>query len=171
MSVVVVRNYKNKIVIGSDSISVLRFTQSKIEYGKLHKINKDFIIGGVGLSADNSQMSLFARNHQPQRADEDGVMDFITEFIKWKKVKLDAPNTSLENSRFIIVFKKKVFVVEGGTLLVQEIKEGKYDAIGAGMDYALSSLYLGQTVEKAVEVACELSIYCEKPINLITIKK
>ncbi len=39
-----------------------------------------------------------------------------------------------------------------------------YEAIGVGTRYALSALCLGHSVEEAIEVACELSIYCEKPV-------
>lgn len=35
------------------------------------------------------------------------------------------------------------------------------------MDFALAALHLGHTAEEAVEVATELSIYCEKPVQVI----
>ena len=46
-----------------------------------------------------------------------------------------------------------------------------YTAIGAGMDYSLSALYLGNTVKESIKAACHLSIYCEEPINIIEIEK
>ena len=41
-------------------------------------------------------------------------------------------------------------------------------AIGAGEDYALASLHLGHTAKEAVETACELSVYCERPVKSLT---
>jgi len=40
----------------------------------------------------------------------------------------------------------------------------KFEAIGAGSDFALAALFLGKDSREAVEVACQLSIYCEEPI-------
>lgn len=53
--------------------------------------------------------------------------------------------------------------------------EGGYEmaadeAIGWGFDFALAALYLGHPVQKAVETAIELSVYCEGPIQAITRK-
>ena len=36
------------------------------------------------------------------------------------------------------------------------------------MDFALAALYLDNSAEEAVKVACELSIYCEEPIQMIS---
>jgi len=47
-------------------------------------------------------------------------------------------------------------------------KVTSYMAIGAGQTYALAALYLGQTAEKAVETAIELSIYCAYPIRKLS---
>jgi ATP-dependent protease HslVU (ClpYQ) peptidase subunit len=57
--------------------------------------------------------------------------------------------------------------VEG--FFVKEIVD--YTAIGAGMDFALSALYLGNSVEESIKAACHLSVYCEEPINLMKVKK
>ena len=46
-----------------------------------------------------------------------------------------------------------------------------YTAIGAGMDYSLAALYLGNSVKESIKAACHLSIYCEEPINIMEIKK
>jgi hypothetical protein len=46
-----------------------------------------------------------------------------------------------------------------------------YTAIGAGMDFALAALYLGNSVKEAIKAACHLSVYCEEPVNIIEIEK
>jgi ATP-dependent protease HslVU (ClpYQ) peptidase subunit len=73
----------------------------------------------------------------------------------------------LENSAFLVAYKQKVFFIDN--YFVQEIND--YYAIGVGMDYALAALYLGASVKEAIEVACHLSIFCEKPVNVIEMKK
>jgi ATP-dependent protease HslVU (ClpYQ) peptidase subunit len=37
-------------------------------------------------------------------------------------------------------------------------------AVGSGSDFALAAMYLGATAEEAVELACELDIYCSLPV-------
>ena len=74
---------------------------------------------------------------------------------------------SLIQCDYIIIYQGRAFYING--FFVDEIRT--YQATGAGMDYALSALYLGHGVEKAVETACELSIYCEQPIKKLIIKK
>jgi len=170
MSVVVVKNYKDKIVIGSDNISIRGITQSKKEFSKLQRVSKDIIIGSVGAKAIGALLRQFAKNHRPLVNNCDGILDFLNEFIVWKKKKLD-DSKDLSNNAFILCFKGKVYMIEGGSFLVDEINTNEYEAIGAGMDYSLSALYLGHTVRKAVEVACELTIYCEKPITIFEMKK
>jgi ATP-dependent protease HslVU (ClpYQ) peptidase subunit len=75
-------------------------------------------------------------------------------------------NTTLEN-QYVIVLDKKAFMMEG--FFIKEVTD--YTAIGAGMDYALSALYLGNSVKESIKAACHLSIYCEEPINLMEIEK
>ena len=43
-----------------------------------------------------------------------------------------------------------------------------FEAIGAGMDFALAALYLGHSVTEAVETAIELSVYCENPVQVLS---
>jgi hypothetical protein len=88
----------------------------------------------------------------------------MSEFQDWLKKKTD--KTYIENS-YILVFDKKVFKTEG--FYVVEVTD--YAAIGAGMDFSLTCLALGHSVKEAVEMACHFSIYCETPVNIITVEK
>jgi hypothetical protein len=38
------------------------------------------------------------------------------------------------------------------------------------MDCGLAALYLGASVKGAIETACQLSILCERPVNVIEVK-
>lgn len=165
MSIVACRIYDDKIRIGSDSITVRGDTQDKAKdkFLKLAEVN-GMVIGSVGFCEENGLFFTFCMNRNPKSAAEDDVLEFICEFAEWKKKRTE--KHEIEND-YLIVFDSKVFYIQ--RFFVKEIIS--YEAIGAGMDYALSALYLGHDVEKAIEVACELSIYCEKPIKIIEIKK
>ena len=162
MSIVCCKVGDEKIKIASDSITVRGYTQEKGKdnYSKLCETN-GMIIGSCGLCSENGMLQIFASTRKPSAPSEDALLNFFTEFAEWKKRKTD--KYVLEN-QYIIAFEGKAFMVSH--FWVKEITS--YEAIGAGEDYALAALYLNHDVDKAVEVACELSIYCEKPIQVLT---
>jgi hypothetical protein len=164
MSVVACKILENGYEMASDSICVCGWTQSRGEnqnFSKLFEVN-NIVIGGVGKAQDNSLMQLFLQTHGISNPDEKSILEFIAEFSLWKKEKTD--DAFIENE-YLIGYQGKVFQIH--KWMISEVKT--YTAIGAGMDFALASLYLGHSTKKAVETAIELSIYCENPI--ITIKK
>jgi len=164
MSIVAVKKYKDKIVIGADSIVVRYGTQDKRKDAKLFRVDEDLIIGGSGFVKNLVLLKLFSQNHKIKTCDEDGIIEWFSEFQEWA-LKKDK-SFSQDKTEFLVVFKNKVF--DFFNYNVREVK--KYEAIGAGMDYALTALYLEKSVAEAIEVSCELSIYCEKPINIIEVK-
>lgn len=165
MSVVAVRVYKDKIIIGADSfVGFSRDTQLKDKDVKLFKQN-GMIIGGVGYARDVSLLKLFSRDRKPARSDEDSIIDFITEFIEWAKKRIKDYELETE---FTIIYNNKAWFLSPG-LYLKRIKD--YRAMGAGQDIAQAILFLGKGVKDAIDIACELSIYCEKPINMITVNK
>lgn len=166
MSIVCCKIYDNKIEIASDSITVRGYTQSKgnnTNFSKLVKSN-ELIIGGVGSAQELGLFQLFCKTRTPKRADEDSILEFMSEFSDWKKKKTD--DDGITNS-YIIVFQQHAFAINH--YFIKEITT--YEAIGAGMDYALSALYLEADVQKAVETACELSVYCELPVIKFIVTK
>ena len=166
MSVICCKVEKNKIEIASDSITVRGWTQSKgdnVNHSKLTKVNNMFI-GATGYVEESAMFFNYCSTRKPKQPDYDSLLTFLVEFAEWKRKKIN--NHSIDNS-YIIIFEKKAFKIS--EFLIQEIKT--YEAIGAGMDYALSALYLGHGVEKAVETACELCIYCEKPVVKYMVEK
>jgi ATP-dependent protease HslVU (ClpYQ) peptidase subunit len=166
MSVVAVRKESSKITIGADSIRISGWgTQEKDKLAKLFRVSKDLVVGTVGDAAIHSLFREYLKNHLPKSNTEYGWTNLIGEFSNYLNDLKNAPK--LENSAFIVVDKQKVFYI--ASYFVREIND--YYAIGAGMDYALSALYLGSTVKKAIEAACHLSIFCEKPAYVIEIKK
>ena len=162
MSVVAVRVEKNKIIIGADSILVSGSTQEKDKLAKLFQ-NEFMVVGDVGEAQEGALFQIFSKTRKPRESSVEAITEYLFDFFSWKKEKTES--TELVNS-YIIIFESKAFLVEG--FYVKEVKD--YTAIGAGMDFALASLYLGSSVEDAIRIACHLSIYCEEPINIIEVK-
>ncbi|MBT3413458.1 MAG: hypothetical protein HN736_18910 [Anaerolineae bacterium] len=161
MSIVACKILKDGYEIAADSISVRGSTQTKnnTNRSKLVEVN-NMVIGSVGLAEESSLLQIFAKTHQPAAATEEGILEFWSEFSGWKKKRTDKSN--IENSYFIGL-DGVVFYVNHW--LITSVKS--YEAIGAGMDFALAALHLGHSAEDAIETAIELSIYCEAPVQVI----
>ena len=165
MTVVVAKITEDGYEIASDSITSVGYTQSRgqnVSHSKLFEVN-DMIIGGTGLAEETSLLRLFAHSHRPARADELAIIEFLSEFSDWKNKKVG--KSSIGN-RFFIGLEGKVFAAK--QWFVSEVIT--YDAIGAGMDFALAAMYLGHSAEKAVETAIELSMACEGPVKIFEYK-
>ena len=158
MSVVACRINGDGIELSADSICVQGYTQEKTsgKFAKLFEV-ADMVIGGVGLASENVLMQVFALTHKPASPTEADMVVFLSEFSAWKKARTD--KFDMEND-FIFAFEGKAFRTNGFS--IKEVMD--YTAIGAGMDFALAALYLEHGTVKAVETACELSVYCERPV-------
>lgn len=166
MSVVACRIYDDRIEIASDSITVRGHTQTKGETSKLAKLVQinSMTIGAVGTCEETALLFQFCGTHKPAGNTERDILAFFVEFAEWKKKQTES--WSLSNS-FICIYGSRAFSIEG--FLVEEIAQ--YDAIGAGEAYALTALYLGHDVQESINVACEVCIYCEKPILYFVVPK
>ena len=163
MSVVAVKVTNKKITIGADSIIAFGWTQEKDKLAKLEEVN-GMIIGSVGVAQEGALFRVFCRTRKQRAADVESIVDFMSDFQDWLKNKID--DSTIENG-YILVFDKKVFNIEG--FYVKEVID--YTAIGAGMDFALAALYLGNSVKDSIKAACHLSVYCEEPLNIFEIEK
>ena len=163
MSVVAVKVTKNKIIIGADSILVSGYTQEKDKLAKLNKVN-GMVIGDVGDAQEGALFLLFCKTRKPSEASVGGLVEFMSEFQDWLDKKTGEAKLSNE---YILIIEKKAFMMEG--FFIKEVTD--YTSIGAGMDFALSALYLGKSVKDSIKAACHLSVYCEEPINIIEVEK
>ena len=163
MSVVAVKVTKNKITIGADSILVSGYTQEKDKLAKLNKVN-GMVIGDVGDAQEGALFLLFCKTRKPSEASVGGLVEFMSEFQDWLDKKTGEAKLSNE---YILIIEKKAFMMEG--FFIKEVTD--YTSIGAGMDFALSALYLGKSVKDSIKAACHLSVYCEEPINIIEVEK
>ena len=166
MSVVAIKKDKTKIVIGADSIRISGWgTQEKDKLAKLFEISKEMTLGAVGNCATCAVFREFLENHLPKTNNEYGWSMLMREFASHLNDMKSAPK--FEDSEFIVVYKDSAFLLSG--YFIREIVD--YYAIGAGKEYALTALYLGAGVKEAIKAACQLSIFCEEPINLVEVKK
>ena len=164
MSVVAVKVTKEKIIIGADSILVSHgTTQEKDKLAKLNEVN-NMIIGDVGDAQEGALFLIYCKTRKPREASVDALVEFMSEFQDWLK---DKTGETKLNNEYAIIVDRKAFLMEG--FFIKEITD--YTAIGAGMDFALSALYLGNSVEESIKAACHLSVYCEDPINIIEVEK
>ena len=161
MSVVACKVYNDRYEIASDSIIVFGYSQIKGKNMDLVKLieGNGVIIGYSGISAELEMMRIFLKNHHPKEESTEAILDFVEEFVQFMKKKTDSEYRKFYGVMLIGLDNKVFYFNDWCATIVTE-----YCAIGAGMDYANTALYLDHTVEKAVEVATELSIYCEKPI-------
>lgn len=163
MTVVACRKTQTGFEIAADSISVRWYTQTReknqTKSSKLFEEN-GIVVGSTGNAEECNLFRIFCKTHKPASATEESILEFLSEFSDWKLNKTDKPD--IENA-YIIGFQKKLFTIAG--YFIDEVLT--YEAIGAGMDFALAALYLGHDVKKAVETAIELSVYCENPIQVI----
>lgn len=158
MSVVAARVYKDCIGIAADSI-VVRGWSKRTGHHKLFKEN-GVIIGGSGHAAENELMHLFIRTHKPSGNTEKDIIDFIQEFLAWKKNKI---NDGSSNNNYLMVYDGHLFHIERDGL-VYEIHENDFSAVGAGEDFALAAMYCDKNPTEAVKIACELSCMVAEPI-------
>lgn len=157
MSVVAAKVYEDKIIIAADSIVVSGWAKdTKGNFVKLAKIN-DMILGGCGTCEEQSIMWHYMKTHKPSSNEERAILDFIIEFVTWKKSLTEL--AMLEND-YILAFQGKLFCIKG--MFVQPVKD--YCAIGAGDNYATCALYLGHSPKEAVKAACDLSCLVAEPI-------
>jgi ATP-dependent protease HslVU (ClpYQ) peptidase subunit len=163
MSIVAVRVDGKGFTMAADSITVQGWTQDKgarTDRTKMFEVN-EIVVGTAGLAAEGAQLNIFAHTHTPAAPTEEAILLFFGEFAEWKKKRTDSGD--LEN-QYLIGFEGMVFYCH--QWLVQKVTT--FNAIGAGMDFALAALHLGHTPRESVEVACELSCFCEPPILEIT---
>ncbi|MGB1252145.1 MAG: hypothetical protein ACPG8W_16115 [Candidatus Promineifilaceae bacterium] len=161
MAVIVAKITEDGFEIAADSITSIGYTQSKgqnVSHSKLFETN-NMIIGSAGPAEETSLLRLFAGSHRPARADELGIIEFLSEFSDWKNKKVGKSSIS---SNLLLGYEGKVFATN--YWFVSEVLT--FQAYGPGRDFALAAMYLGHSAEKAVETAIELSMTCEGPIQL-----
>lgn len=160
MSVVAARKYDHHISFAADSISVAgstRITQRIENSAKLFHSN-GLTIGGSGSARELSMISLYVRNHSPASNTLEAIIDFIWRFEKWVQERDDDFKA---DNHYLIAFQDCLFRTYG-SLEIFQVNE--FDAVGAGEDFAITALHLEKTPAEAVDIACQLSVWCHPPV-------
>lgn len=165
MSVVAAKVYVDKIVIGADSQST-SYWHNKDSVNKIYKIADDFVIGGVGYTAHNQLMSLFAETNKPASSRRRDVLEFLVNYNDWMKEKVEHYKP---HNDFILAYKDKCYWISSEDLYIKEVED--YCAIGSGHEFAKAGLYFGKDVKEAIKVACDLTVFCSDPIEVYEVKK
>lgn len=163
MSVVAVKVTDKIITIGADS-QTTNYSHNKTQTNKIFKINKDFIIGGVGYASHNQMMRLFCQTNKPASTTHSDIIDFFIKFDEFLSRKMSDYKAYND---WLLVYKDKCFKVSSD-LYCREVTD--YDAIGSGHEFSKAALYLGHTVEESLKVACDLTIYCSEPLEIFKVK-
>jgi ATP-dependent protease HslVU (ClpYQ) peptidase subunit len=157
MSVVCAKVYNDKIVVAADSIVTYGWSKNtKGDFSKLTRVN-DMIIGTSGSVTEGGLMWQYMRTHKPATASTSDVLDFLTEFSRWKN---DLTQNAEVANEYLLAFNGKLFTAEG--MFPYEVKT--FASIGAGMDFGNAAMHLGHTPREAVKVACDLCCFVAEPI-------
>lgn len=159
MSVIATRVYGDRIEIASDSQITFGFTMQTDETVKLFTTDSGIIVGGVGTMQELALLKIFMKTHKPAMPSEDALTDFIHEFRQWL-IESAEIIPEMDDNEYHMIFDGKAFAIHRYN--IREIIQ--FDSIGAGADYALAALYLGKSPAEAVNVACELNIFCSLPV-------
>lgn len=157
MTVIAGKVEADKIVIGSDSqVTWGWHAKDLIDDGKLMEL-PDLIVGGAGHGSHLNYMAIYLESHKPRSAEKRDILEFFVEFHQWidKMIKDFKPRTS-----WLIAYDGKLISVTADLSVYYH----ETWAIGSGWEYARTALHLGHTVEEALQIACDLTVFCGPPI-------
>jgi len=162
MTVIAGKVYERSIIIGADSQTT--YGQNKEESTKLFQVRDDIVMGAAGYASESQLMYLYSHTHQPRSGGEFDLLEFFIEFHEWAKKK----DSDFEghNSWLMTVEGRLVSIVDKTLIRYHD----NHYAVGSGRDFAKTALHLGKSVEQAIKIACDLTIYCSAPINVIKVR-
>lgn len=79
-----------------------------------------------------------------------------------------AVKSATDGTRLIVVDSGGLMIYEGSGYPVRI--EDRFSAFGSGREFATAAMYLGETAQKAVEVAMALSTGCGNGVDTLTLK-
>lgn len=172
MTVLIAQNTKDKIILGADDGAFYG------NYHKVHLTNHKSILkirsengityAGTGSVAEIINFGLFCQTRKPERSDQLGIQRFFIDFAKWLKeqnIQIDAK----VNNHYFLVFEKKLFHYQAGA--VQEILENDFATDGAGFKEAYMAMYLGKSVEEAINLTVQMNIWTSGNAQIVEIYK
>jgi len=160
MTVLAVKNYKDRIEIATDSGGFYGNSGAKDEnFQKLFEVN-NIIFCSTGSCSESNQFELFCQNRKPEGNKRLDILRFFVEFRKWiisEFSKTFKDDKILENNYFFY-YQEKLYHI-WNNLDIYEIKEGEFDSNGAGFREAKTALYLNKSPREAVEVCIKINCW------------
>lgn len=171
MSIVIVHNLSNEIIMGADSY--ISESNGLSDWQKL-KSYKDIHVGFAGYLQEGNLFYEYIKYKPPKKPTVTYLLKYYIAFVKWSRDLTGGewvPNgvSGASKTTYFLVFKNKVFFIDD--YIVTEIKENTYHAIGAGCDHAIGAMDAGANMEKALAITCKRNNECSEPLNIITIPK
>jgi len=167
MSIIVVKKYEDKIVLGCDSQTTQwwnKNTNTREEPIKLVDLG-DVVVGSAGMMKVTKLLHTYINQRKVTKLhDEVDILNFIRDFEKWIKENTSGTETSVSENSFIFVKEDRVWTVRDG-FLIEEVQ--RFAAIGSGYDKALIALELGHDVLETVKAVCKFDLYCSEPVKII----
>lgn len=138
---------------------------------KLREISPGIYVGSCGDGHLGSLLYAYLeKNSLSQVESAIELADFFKDFAEWAAKYLELhpekPGT-LYGSQFIIVIYENAWIFNN--YYIRNLKEGDFSAIGAGAQAGLACMYIGASVEEALEAVCKVDIYCSEPIKIFEI--
>lgn len=155
MTVLALKHYEDRIEIATDS---------GIFYGDYEKENNcikilhpqdDIHFASCGPMSEGNLFELYSMTRKPEINNRHGILKYFGDFLQWKKKLTD--NFKHEGDYFFIFGQKPYQIWRG--LNIEDIEEGEFRTLGAGMQEAKCAMYLGKSPKEAVELCLELNCY------------
>lgn len=173
MTVLIAQNTKDKIILGADTGGFYGNSGAKFHIDnhkghlKIAQVN-DIIYSATGSVSEIINFGLFCQTRKPERSDQLGIQRFFIDFGKWLKEQNIEFNGKVNNSYFV-VFEKRLFHFQEGA--VSEILEDDFATDGAGYREAYMAMYLGKSVEEAINLTIELNVWASGKAQVVEIEK
>ena len=173
MTVLIAQNTKDKIILGADTGCFYGNSGFKFHIDnhkgrfKIMQVN-DIVYAGTGSVSEIINFGLFCQTRKPERNDQLGIQRFFIDFGKWLREQNIEPNGKVNNNYFF-VFEKKIFHLQSGA--VSEILEDDFATDGAGYKEAYMAMYLGKSVEEAINLTIEMNVWASGKAQIVEIEK
>ena len=173
MSVILVKKYKDKVILGSDTQETSGESgQENINFSKIRKINDSVWIACAGNAHVASLLYAYAEvNDMTEITKSIQLISYFKNFFDWvNEIIIPIPDmiNPCISCQFIIVVNNKVW--NFNNYYLRDLDENEVSSIGIGSQSALACMKITDSVETALTAVCDTDIYCSLPLNIIEIK-